>query len=227
MLTTCAPSSRRWARTSERPASRTGDPNDASKHQGHARLHHPRHRRRDRPGERHPARRLGSQGPLRGREHRRLAVWPQGAALHGVAERGCPAKAGPRGQPDQEANRGSAAVRPGRREPPGVRDAAPRPLRLPVHLVSGDSDMALWAIRYADEHEKWWIDLVVQDKPPAVARGKAGDRVVTEGFTEVSGPVLARRASIPAAAPADTPSHTPRILTRGALSPDSPPSTAP
>ena len=40
--------------------------------------------------------------------------------------------------------------------------------------------MGLWAIKYADEHEKWWVDLVVQEKPPAVARSKAGDRVVTE-----------------------------------------------
>ena len=86
--------------------------------------------------------------------------------------------------------------------------------------------MALWAIRYADEHEKWWIDLVVQDKPPAVARGKAGDRVVTEGFTEVSGPVLARRVSIPAAALEDWPIDTPVILTRAELAPDSSLSTA-
>src|SRR5215831_2045763 len=65
MRTTFVPSSKRWARTSERPAPRTGDPSDATKHQGHARLHHPRHRRRDRPRERHPARRFRPQGPLR------------------------------------------------------------------------------------------------------------------------------------------------------------------
>ena len=86
--------------------------------------------------------------------------------------------------------------------------------------------MALWAIKYADEHEKWWIDLVIQEKPPAVARGKAGDRVVTEGFTEVSGPVLARRVSIPADALEDWPIDTPVILTRAELAPESSLSTA-
>lgn len=86
--------------------------------------------------------------------------------------------------------------------------------------------MGLWAIKYADEHEKWWVDLVVQEKPPAVARGKAGDRVVTEGFAEVTGPVLARRVSIPPGALEDWPIDTPIILTRAELAPDSSLSTA-
>jgi len=51
--------------------------------------------------------------------------------------------------------------------------------------------MGLWAIKYSDEHEKWWVDVVVQDAPPAVARGKVANRVVTEGFTEVTGLILA------------------------------------
>jgi len=62
---------------------------------------------------------------------------------------------------------------------------------------------------------------VIQERPPAVARGKAGNRVVTEGFTEVSGPVLARRVSIPADALEDWPIDTPVILTRAELGPDS------
>lgn len=86
--------------------------------------------------------------------------------------------------------------------------------------------MGLWAIKYADEHEKWWVDLVVQETPPAVARGKVGDRVVTEGFAEVTGPVLARRASIPPEALEDWPIDTPVILTRAELAPDSSLSTA-
>lgn len=86
--------------------------------------------------------------------------------------------------------------------------------------------MGLWAIKYADEHEKWWVDLVVQEKPPAVARGKVGDRVITEGFTEVTGPVLARRVSIPPEALEDWPIDTPVILTRAELAPDSSLSTA-
>jgi hypothetical protein len=86
--------------------------------------------------------------------------------------------------------------------------------------------MGLWAIKYADEHDKWWVDLVVQETPPAVARGKAGDRVVTEGFVEVTGRVLARRVSIPPEAFEDWPIDTPVILTRAELAPDSSLSTA-
>jgi hypothetical protein len=86
--------------------------------------------------------------------------------------------------------------------------------------------MGLWAIKYTDEHEKCWVDLVIQDAPPAVARGKVGERVVTEGFAEVTGAVLARRASIPPEALDDWPTDTPLILTRAELGPDSSLSTA-
>jgi hypothetical protein len=86
--------------------------------------------------------------------------------------------------------------------------------------------MGLWAIKYSDEHEKWWVDVVLQDTPPAVARGKVESRVVTEGFAEVKGPVVARRASIPAAALEDWPADTPVILTRAELGPDSSLSTS-
>ena len=86
--------------------------------------------------------------------------------------------------------------------------------------------MGLWAIKYSDEHEKWWVDVVLQDTPPAVARGKVEGRVVTEGFAEVTGPVVARRASIPAAALEDWPADTPVILTRAELGPDSSLSTS-
>ncbi len=35
--------------------------------------------------------------------------------------------------------------------------------------------MGLWAIKYSDEHQKWWVDLVLQDAPPPVAgRRSAG-----------------------------------------------------
>jgi len=86
--------------------------------------------------------------------------------------------------------------------------------------------MGLWAIKYSDEHEKWWLDVVIQDAPPAVTRGKVGDRVVTEGFAEATGPVVARRASIPAGALEDWPADTPVILTRAELGPDSSLSTS-
>ena len=29
--------------------------------------------------------------------------------------------------------------------------------------------MGLWAIKYSDEHQKWWVDVVLQDAPPPVA----------------------------------------------------------
>jgi len=86
--------------------------------------------------------------------------------------------------------------------------------------------MGLWAIKYSDEHEKWWLDVVIQDAPPAVTRGKVGDRVVTEGFAEATGPVVARRASIPAGTLEDWPADTPVILTRAELGPDSSLSTS-
>jgi len=86
--------------------------------------------------------------------------------------------------------------------------------------------MGLWAIKYADEHDKWWIDVVLQDAPPAVSREKVGERVVTEGFAEVTGLLIARRTSIPADALEDWPADTPVILTRAELGPDSSLSTS-
>ncbi len=86
--------------------------------------------------------------------------------------------------------------------------------------------MGLWAIKYADEHDKWWVDVVLQDAPPPVSREKVGGRVVTEGFAEVTGLVIARRTSIPADALEGWPADTPVILTRAELGPDSSLSTS-
>ncbi len=86
--------------------------------------------------------------------------------------------------------------------------------------------MGLWAIKYADEHDKWWVDVVLQDAPPPVSREKVGGRVVTEGFAEVTGLVIARRTSISADALEDWPADTPVILTRAELGPDSSLSTS-
>ena len=91
---------------------------------------------------------------------------------------------------------------------------------------SVDEIMGLWAIRYSDEHDKWRVDVVVQDAPPPVTRDKVGERVVTEGFAEITGVVLARRVSIPADALEDWPVDTPVILTRAELGPDSSLSTS-
>jgi len=81
--------------------------------------------------------------------------------------------------------------------------------------------MGLWAIKYADEDEKWWIDVVYQESPPGVDRGKVGERVVVKGFRDVTGPVVARRASIPPEILPDWPTDTPVVLTRAEIGPES------
>jgi hypothetical protein len=86
--------------------------------------------------------------------------------------------------------------------------------------------MGLWAIKYTDEHEKRWLDVVLQEAPPPVSREKVGERVVTEGFAEVTGLVIARRTSIPDDALEDWPADTPVVLTRAELGPDSSLSTS-
>ena len=42
--------------------------------------------------------------------------------------------------------------------------------------------MGLWGMKYSDADDKWWVDLVLQDAPPAVRLDKVGGRVVTDGF---------------------------------------------
>jgi hypothetical protein len=74
--------------------------------------------------------------------------------------------------------------------------------------------MGLWGIKYADIDDRWWVDVVLQDSPPGVRWEKIGGRVVTDGFDNVTGPVLVRKGSIPPMALADWPSDTPVILTR-------------
>ena len=86
--------------------------------------------------------------------------------------------------------------------------------------------MGLWGMKYSDTHEKWWVDIGLQDAPPAVRLSQVGGRVVTDGFYAVTGPVLARKASIPPEALNDWPSDTPVILTRVELGPDSSLSTS-
>lgn len=81
--------------------------------------------------------------------------------------------------------------------------------------------MRLWAIKYADEDEKWWVDIVCQDQPPTVVCRKVGGRVVVKGFGDVVGPVLTWKASIPADALEDWPTDTPVALTEAELGPDS------
>ncbi len=86
--------------------------------------------------------------------------------------------------------------------------------------------MGLWGIKYSDIDEKWWVDVVLQEDPPAIRREKIGEQIVTDGFEGVTGPVLARKASIPPTALSDWPSETAVILTRAELGPDSSTSSA-
>jgi len=59
-------------------------------------------------------------------------------------------------------------------------------------------------IKYSDIDEKWWVDVVLQDAPPAIRREKIGEQVVTDGFESVTGPVLVRKGE-----------HTAHRLTTG------------
>lgn len=86
--------------------------------------------------------------------------------------------------------------------------------------------MGLWGIKYADADDKWWMDLVLQEAPPAVRLDQIGGCVVAAGFDSVTGRVLVRKASIPPEALNDWPSDTPVILTRVELAPASSISTS-
>jgi len=48
-----------------------------------------------------------------------------------------------------------------------------------------------------------------------------GERVVVKGFSDVTGPVVARRASIPPEILPDWPTDTPVVLTRAEIGPES------
>jgi hypothetical protein len=86
--------------------------------------------------------------------------------------------------------------------------------------------MGLWGMKYSDADDKWWVDMVLQETPPAVRLEQVGGRVVADGFDGVIGPVLVHKASIPPEALNDWPSDTPVILTRVELGPDTSLSTS-
>lgn len=69
--------------------------------------------------------------------------------------------------------------------------------------------MAVWGIKYSDVDDKWWVDLVLQDKAPKVRRETVGGQALTDGFDTVDGQFLARKASIPPTALSDWPADTP------------------
>ena len=52
--------------------------------------------------------------------------------------------------------------------------------------------MGLWGMKYSDADDKWWVDLVLQDAPPAVRLEQVGGRVVADGFDGVTQVLLAK-----------------------------------
>lgn len=72
--------------------------------------------------------------------------------------------------------------------------------------------MSLWAIKYMDMDERWWIDLLLDEKTPEVRSVAMGARVFIDGFETTGGRMIARKTSIQGADLADWPADTPLIL---------------
>ena len=72
--------------------------------------------------------------------------------------------------------------------------------------------MPLWAIKYVDIDDRWWLDLVYQERAPDVARTPVGSRVFTDGFRTGPGRLVAKKLSVAEASPADWPTDTPFAL---------------
>ena len=72
--------------------------------------------------------------------------------------------------------------------------------------------MPVWAIKYVDIDDRWWLDLVSQERPPDVARRPIGSRVFTDGFRTGPGRVVVRKLSVAEGALADWPTDTPIAL---------------
>ncbi|SRR6266508_3696812 len=77
--------------------------------------------------------------------------------------------------------------------------------------------MPLWAIKYVDIDDRWWLDLVYQERPPDVARTPIGSRVFTDGFRAGPGRVVAKKLSVAEGALADWPTDMPIALVPDAV----------
>lgn len=75
--------------------------------------------------------------------------------------------------------------------------------------------MRLWAIKYADIDGRWWLDLALQERPPAIRWVLAGTGLLADGFELAEGRFLVRKASIQSAELADWPSDTAVTLVPG------------
>ena len=72
--------------------------------------------------------------------------------------------------------------------------------------------MLLWAIKYMDLDERWWLDLLLDEKTPEVRSVAIGAAVFVDGFETTGGRMIARKTSIQGADLPDWPVDTPLIL---------------
>lgn len=72
--------------------------------------------------------------------------------------------------------------------------------------------MPLWGIKYMDVDERWWIDLLLDEKTPEVRSVAVGARVFVDGFETAGGRVVVRKTSIQGTDLADWPADTPLVL---------------
>jgi hypothetical protein len=72
--------------------------------------------------------------------------------------------------------------------------------------------MPLWGIKYADADDRWWVDLVCQDRAPEVRYLLIGARAVADGFHTFDGRLLVRKASVWSEDLADWPTDRPTLL---------------
>lgn len=72
--------------------------------------------------------------------------------------------------------------------------------------------MPLWGIKYMDVDERWWIDLLLDEKTPEVRSVAMGARAFVDGFESAGGRVVARKTSIEDTELADWPADTPLVL---------------
>lgn len=72
--------------------------------------------------------------------------------------------------------------------------------------------MPLWAIKYVDLDERWWIDLLLDEKTPKVRSVAMGARAFVDGFETAGGRMIVRETSIQGADLGDWPADTPVVL---------------
>lgn len=72
--------------------------------------------------------------------------------------------------------------------------------------------MSLWGIKYSDIDDRWWVDLVCQEKVPEVRYVLIGARAIADGFQVSDGRLLVRKASIRPDDLADWPTDSPTLL---------------